>query len=571
MQNTRLYCQGWSWESHKATFGNDHSKISFLNTDYPPVAITDRLFLNPFVIDRTLSDLSYTIEKTKIKGGNSAYFTASDIDFQITNIKTISAVQSTREFFKVLEDTTWIKYKFEIERKIGEEWKVIYVGTIDQDGVNEQLSTTRKNKKITVRAWGWESELKDYFSGMPLESMSDVMALGHTQYKVDYHNESIQYIKRASLTSFLPQLFNTAVNVEFEDNIRDRAWFVVERPHFVQFEAGGRLIWYKNGYAKAVQDGDTVYSFFIKLLYAMGWIFFVHVKGGMPTITIKNRSSLLLDEYDLNNVKHTGRPGRTLGKSSPYITFKHIVIPDGEMFGGTEYNNLMFGSPDLRGYRWIVLSQLSKQSLVPNHLESVHVYSTYYGQANFTPFTQRRGDFSYGYCASRPWGENSTATFTKYALPEGDVLFLDAGENENGMQVDQANKKNFDDWTRDPFSGTAMLFTGNYGNMLGYETKDAVSNRHLHVFNYWDYIKGDTDSWGLANNRKYDTIFVDNHRRFFQRRDNLAPKIGVKDVVTSPMISPKFNGDAYYGDEIFNIAKMKINFELEVTYFELTR
>ena len=554
LRDIDIYCQGFIW--NETVVGNDFHKISFLNTTpaEQPTPLTEKIKLNMFLVRDSLQDLTVGIEDTDTDGGNSAYAVPSDLSLDVHSRQ--PDLDYLKEFFRVVKDTTYIKYKIEIK----DDGDLKYLGTIDQAFIKQALTQADRHRDVQIKIKGYETEFKEYFEGKTLPAFTSVMATGHTQYQVEYHNEGFKYIQKATLTSFLPALFEYCATIKFEEDLRDRVWEIVERAHFVKYSTG-RLIWYKCGYASIVRDGGSIFDFFVKLMNSMGWQWFAGMDNGVFTIYIKNRSTVSLPTYNLNAQRFL-RGSRVLGKSDPNILFKHIIIKDGEMFGGTTNPNLMFGSPDLRGRRWIIVTLLGKQSLYPNHLDDVGWLPVGgYSTIAFTTFSQRRGDFSYGICATIV---GTTATFTGHSVGENDTLFINAGENTKGMQVDYANKKNYDSDEREPFSGTAMLFTGCYGNCLGYQAKN---QNHLHVYNYWDYVCGNTDPWGASHN--YDKMFENNMKAYIERRGNRTPELTVNELVWSPLITPEFNSDEHYGTEKFNIAEMKLNLNKRTTNFKL--
>lgn len=533
--------QGYSWNTNV-------KDASFFNPLDRGTAFTPNLdFWDYIKIDET-PKLEWEREELDIGDKSVAnYILPREMNFEISGIDVLPNGQTVSDFFLMKQDKSLVRYKVQlVENNL-----LFWEGIVSNENTEYVNSLDDSDQTLRVMIYGFERELMEYYKPKKLPEMQSVVALNLTDYAIPFFNENNnqgQQMRYAFLNTFLRLLFDNNFNVMTPGN-----WIIMERPHFAKVQNRSNLIWFQNGYRKVYEDEENIFNFFIKILNSMGWIFSFDYVGGVRQMIIKNRADeqgtiidITSDEIQHLENKHT----------SPHPTVASVVLTNGTYFGGTDGAGLMFGETILRGQRCIVITDVATTSLAAHHISDVNppigISPTNYNIGTYQPFSQvvdnNNEYFEYYYSSGRdPFTNPPTVFRESFVLNKWETLMLNVGENKVSVQVDSANKFNFNEPGGEGMSGTAMSYTGNYGSMLGYFQGNEVVNYYR---------------WVLNENQ-----FINNYQKLMRRNDNISCMVKIDRMIKNTNFRVRIND--VYGSKIFNPRLISVDLFREETTLEL--
>jgi len=103
-----IYCQGFAWDE-----GLAFEEMNFFSSE-PRTAITDEIDLMDYAVE--VGELTYNFENTDEENGiNTLFFEAGNITLKLSGLVPVPGKGGTlKEFFKITQDTSNIKYKVRI-------------------------------------------------------------------------------------------------------------------------------------------------------------------------------------------------------------------------------------------------------------------------------------------------------------------------------------------------------------------------------------------------------------------------------------------------------------------------
>jgi len=181
----QILVQGFYWNQN--VINENYKDVSFFNwgvsggtrayTDW-----TSQLDITPYIIKDSLSPLTMEFENSeKTTDSSRMYFTCSDISFQVSDLPnlisaTVNGVTVTRmrDFFSMVEkagigtgDTSYIKYLVIFKYQ----GNVVFQGVVSDD-VKETFSTQSDSNVIDIQVFGFEKDIKEYYSNKKLSDYS---------------------------------------------------------------------------------------------------------------------------------------------------------------------------------------------------------------------------------------------------------------------------------------------------------------------------------------------------------------------------------------------------------------
>jgi len=609
----KILCQGFWWSPE--TIGQHFEKMTFIANETQPANFTDEIDLTPFIIRESLEDIEYNLEELAISENgkaNEKYFLSSALRFDIIGgVKSSFKMKrnfsepmttgdySMDDFFRITEDTSYIKYKVSVRYKINGIWKTIYKGVIEQDGLTATYSRDNNNEIIKIQVYGYEKQFKEYFEKKQLPSLYSNSFYTCRYYIREYKQGGFDLVQpkyNGLYGIFNPiflgtypdaMYFDIKVNMKIGSITYDENNFsVIDIPHFTKYGGSNfdenHFIFYKNGYERIRADNETIFGFIKKLCNSMGWVFFFAMVQPVNPNSDYELRFCIRDRFARDTAQSfkidnnlIDKAGIKITKCNSEPTVQAVIIPNGEFKGG--YNkgvmpeqSFMFASPNFWGKRIIILNEsnnLIKTSggsqIAANHFDFVSEDGQEgYNGVRFYPYAQEvsKDDNEYKFFTAE--GIKKTGDYaepdliTQYSYGSKDILIIDAGVNKTGRQIDGTNKihSDMDVTESSQTSDRAMYFTGCYGECLSIQA--GINGKYI-TYNYEDFVKTEN--------------FRNNFLKFKAVRSNLTVELSYLGIITNPNQSIQFENNPKLSNEKFSISNLKFNLEKGKTEITLTK
>lgn len=606
----KILCKGYSWAPSEIK--NDFWKMNFISTDAEPVPFAgEPLELMQYVKRESLGDIEWNIEELAVSedgAGKEKFFLCSDFNFDLISKKDLlpGGEMTLADWFMVKVNSTYIKYRLWVQYNYSGQWKTIWTGVIEQDGIEFTESKDNNNGIIKIKAKGFEKQLKEYFEKQPLPEINKIPSwVKYTTYQIKEGAE-LQQIPYILLSNILSHAFlGTDVNsfyYDFKVNIQlpglsnyiGADFMVMGKPHYTKYGGAGfedHQIFYRAGYEYITEE--TIWGFIKKICNSMGWVFFFSMQQPPNQSADRQLTLCIRDRYYVENGSapvvldrnKIGQSGIHWTKGTAEPTVEVIVIPAGQVKGGYakayQYwnNSFVFSSPYLWGNKIIVISDgndlpLNDDGQKIGSLHFSHCDDAGEAYVNFTPSAYaeeiNKSDSEYkfrtvgsilppGYWKTinnipqwqneRDYAEPDD--ITDYGYGRKDVLVIDAGTIKTGRMIIASNKEHrAGDFPSEGFDWQGIWFTGNYGMMLGISGLYNPTQRQI-TYTYEDFIKTEN--------------FKNNFLKFRNTHSNITLEVEYTDILCDPMIIFQLDSVKY------SLSKLKINLEKELTNLTLTK
>ncbi len=492
----KILCRGYSWygvvpreEIYKANF------FSGIN----PAPFTEEIDLTNFLTQNGMGKIIYEFD-TSVQlgdGTNELFFVASDLNLSLTNFKTTSNGDRLSDYFRINQDTSFIKYKVSIYYKN----KLVYLGIIDQDGIEIPFGTSNESEIIQCKVLGYEKEFVDFYQNDYLKPNSDITweingSMPYVQFQSSISNEGDpELVRPASLSLKKVIAANMSNTLLPESSIRLEypisEYIVVQTPFFYKADNTHELIWAKTSYERiqyANHIQETKWNWLKRLCNGMGWVIFFFLDNENFCLGIKNRSSINLPGTNLE-VRNFIDFRITKDKSD--MTYDNLVIIDGTLIGS---DHAFYNNGNLKGEQLIIMSDYNKQNFNTSFISGVSVGGSY--SLNFNnPYIHYYNDdgdnFRYSTLTS---SGDSTPDISQISKKR--TIFVDTGDAGTEAQFvnlqNKANGRGFSIGTTDIIeseSGKWLVYKGCYANMLLLRVGEEWQS-------YYQYVKTTT----FANN-----------------------------------------------------------------------
>lgn len=528
IDNLKILCRGYQW-----AVGTKPEDINFFSSvARTPIGI--EIDLQDFLLD--LGKLKYSFEGTD-SGYSSArhYFESGNLSLKLDSAVYInSSTPYLEQYFKIKEDTTYIKYKVVVSHTV---YGLLFSGTVHQDGLKEAFTQGNNSDIIDCMIVGFEKEFRDYYATKSLKSP-------HGDFIWDSQFAGMLFKKFADL--FLLHVDNSFINqYEIESEIRD--WWCSKHPVFKKRSDVGEYL-LKQGYERIYQSGDKVLNWFTATANCMGWIYYIFKEK----FYLRNRSGYTLPtvQYDFGLINEY-----TIGKKKPARDYDTIMLIQGVWEGGKLYTTS--GTPQA-GPRIKILGE--KQEIFENtwhfnritglenagyilHNDIGHKHSIYSGEDSeefrIANITHESGRFT-----------QNISTFKK----ENQLRLNGGSSSDNWWLV------NLREGTERPWDSTvghgqeSGIFTGCHGEQLCKINGNGTLN-----MNYDNYSKSQA--------------FKNNWAKFLDSKINIAIDVEMDMLVTDPFHNVEFinSGDSFFNTSKFGIQTMEFDLDKEITNFALTK
>ena len=547
-KNIEIKCQGFEFDT------TDESEANFFS-GVTQTAVTDEIDLKDFLLKQDLKlKRNFNTTDTGYDGRNNLFFESSNIDLKLTDLESTS--MST--FFKLYDDTRFIKYKVQIYNSNALVWQ----GIVYQEGIKEEFTNDNNNKVLSVLCLGWESEFKEYFSSKPLPAL-DFRWQGfiETYYTQAGGTAGWEMQKAIYWSYFMDVITNSDVIVQGDLD----TWRISYKGWLHNHPSSERFNWFvKSGYDRMWTE-ESVYGFIEKTCNAMGWTFFWSV-GDVNTynLIIKKRGNASgLSTYE---IAYEDFIRWEVTKHPNIVTYDYVVILDGDFLGGNlgfpEGYSIPEIGADHRGARLAIISDKLNIDNNSNHWNSIT------GTAGGEDYTLNR---SQGYAFSKypgEYGDNinitihtrgstvANSTLKVHSLPKSKILFIDGGDTGKyytGCYMNNTSSFAWEtglDWL--PMSHPMLLFKGNYGSMMMYSTGNTLTN-------WQSYSRTDE--------------FKNNFRPFLNSRINRSVTIRVKDLITDPLqyiTVTGYNEEPFSAGNKWAIISMETDLLNDITELQLS-
>lgn len=527
-----IFVQGFDWSE----VVESPEESNFFNKDVEPEEITPRIDINGFRIGRGFK-MKYDIDEAETET-NEFFFNCSDLTFKVTDRLPVRYPDGTlhrlRDFFKLREDTTYIKYSFELFVND----KLVYSGTIHQESLEESFNTESSNKEINIRVTGFETEFRDYFKNSSLLPSSNSIWTGEVR-----DTDNVFRTRFTGLPNFLNKMF-PGVSFLLEDSLQD--YLVAESAAFF-YTSENRLWFLKCGYERIVAQGDeNRFEMLRKICCERGWIFFFAVVDNELKLVIANRANKGFPNKTINVNKFTNN-GFKIKKKKPIAQFDYLLIVDGTMRdtgGGTEYG--FINNPAFTGERLIILSNKAKEVYRGNHFNGIAlidgayqlVYTAGYKMGKF--WNEDDQDFRYRIFSHKH------DQGTEYSIKQNRILRLPHGANtREAMVINVRTKENYG-WTvgvgnpeHEATSGD-ILYYGTYASM---------------IFKSSDGVKCETYQDDVLKPQ-----FRNNYLKFLTNKNNQMLDVEVHEAIFNPYYSINFTGtDEINPNDSYSILSLEVD------------
>jgi len=477
----KIICERYFWygipesEVHKA---------NFFSTE-PPPTLSVTADLTKFLVQDGFGKIKYEFDTTAQAGDgtNRLFFIASDLRLSFSNCAGDINGYSLARFFMLNADTTFIKFRV----KIFYENKLVYMGIIDQDGIEIPIGTNNESDIITCNVIGYEKEFVDYYSKEYLKPNGLLTwgvhyAMPSVPFVTDEDEEELVQPNTITLKNAIIQNMSSvslkAEDIRLEESIKD--YEVVQTPFFYRAGNSNELIWTKTSYERVENENDgreTRWDWLKRLCNGMGWVIFFFYEDGKFCMGIKNRSSVSLPtaNLDVRNFSEF-----KVSKDKAQMTFDHTIIIDGTLIGS---DNVFSNNGHLKGEQLIIMSDLTNQNYNTSFISTVFVGSTTYGLTFNSPYIHyynEEGDnFRYSIITSA--SDNTPEAIT---LAKSKILFVDAGDAGTEAQyVNINNRRNGRGFSigETVTADNKLVFKGCYANMLLKRIGDRWQSYHEYV------------------------------------------------------------------------------------------
>ncbi len=458
-----ITCQGFVFDVQQPAEAN------FFNNSVTPVPVTPEIDLKNFIIDNTLNDITFDFTETDTDTSNKMYYVPSDFSCELTNIKRYSGDNRLEHFFKMGEDTTFIKYLI----KVKEYGSVKMLFIVNQDA----LADSKRQTRLKLQAVGLEKEFKEHCEKLRLPEPN---AIPWTQNVI--FTEINQNVRQIYLKNILQTVLNFTFikKIEIENSLLD--WRVTETPFFyVESTSPTRIQNCKTSYERFYTAEFPIWDWLVSTFNSMIWVFYFTVTNEGLTLHIRNSDSIDLPVRTLD--KSDIRIDYSVSKKVPFIRFKNIVIIDGYEDGADEP---FFVPPHenvrLKGARIILVSNSTPENFNVHHFNRVDIVAGTYQEkwVNYS-FIKYNGEDNYRFNLSKYTAPNE---YFNFSISKSDTLFINAGSsNPEIMKVNFRTRQNTGH-TKDvtPLNTYEMLYTGCAGQQL-------VRYDYGYPYHYSDYIK----------------------------------------------------------------------------------
>ena len=553
----QILCQGFYWNQN--SIGQNYGNISFFNQGSYS-AFTNEADLTPFIINDSLSPLSYEFEDSE-RGTDSSrlYFTPSDISFSVSDIDGqasfwVNGQTKTRlrDFFQILSDTTYIKYLVKLKYK----GSTVFQGVVSNESLEEAISTKDDSHIIKVTVFGLEKEFKEYYGNKKLPDI-EVWSQMPYQYELYYtSNNTSQFInpRYKTIDSLLNTIigttgsFNIAVDTSSLNLSAYSNWLVFKEPHLTTKQVVSGKTYYpyiRCGYDNAVALGETIWGFIVKLCNSMGWVFYIRTvqTGNTVTayLTFKNRYTINKSSYVSVSDSNKLTP-QNIGKNNFRQKYWGIYVPNGSFDSGGALNL----------YKYVHLFYVCNyRYLASSSSPFEYVTSWNYNSEKYNEVTilDEQGENEITIKKISP----STSATELITIIKNDILILDTGESKDYWRCDLTNGKNYAD-NGSKLNNLDIQFKGNYGAMMGFDYNNKL-------YHYEQYTSGRTP---------LNDIFRKNIATLLLGKSTQTTEVIIHSIETDPLKSVLIN-DEYYSNKYFGITEMTIDFIKDTTKFKLTQ
>lgn len=466
------------------------------------IPVTDEIDVKHFLTRRSLSKLVYDFDETDTDQGNEYYRVPATLSFDLDNINTYDGSNTMDHFFKIAEDTTFIKYFVTVKlRSTGRNsFDTVWQGIINQDA----LKLEKRQSILTVEVLGLEKEFKQYYENTRMKSPLEMVWSETVEF-----SETGQSVLQEYIQSVMEQVFNNprirAINIE--PSLQD--WRVTQTPFFyVPSLNPYQITNCRTSYERFFENKKTTWDWFLSLCNSMGWVFYFTYTNSGAELNIRNRVSI-----DVTNrtVDYSQIIEHSISKSSPSITFDNILIIAGAEDGADEpfFND----NVAMKGARILIISNQIEENYNLRHYDYVEVIANQYreGMSIGYSFVKYNGEDDDVYRLRKYIGTSSTPeNYIDFEIKKYNTLFINAGSSDPYiMKVNFITRQTTgysSDVNLPALTEGDMTFSGCAGEML-------VRYDFGYPYHYQEYVK---DATG-GNNVGY---FKNNMKKFLNSRDN---------------------------------------------------
>ncbi len=559
----QILCQGFYWNQN--SIGQNYGNISFFNQGSYS-AFTNEADLTPFIINDSLSPLSYEFEDSE-RGTDSSrlYFTPSDISFSVSDIDGqasfwVNGQTKTRlrDFFQILSDTTYIKYLVKLKYK----GSTVFQGVVSNESLEEAISTKDDSHIIKISVLGFEKEIKDYFSNKKLSDYN----YGWTSagFGVKTTNNQYYYPRFITFEDLLNTWFRITPATGFRlfpdvSNVHNNTvrWYVFDSAFLTKFAPNDgkvpRMLFNRCSFLDAVNNNETVWSFLVKLCNSMGWIFYIRTieQNGVANAFLYVKNRYTINKSDIISVNDGNKlTPQILSKVDFRKKFYSVYIPNGTMDTARD--------PSWDNYKYIngiIISSTAQYGMTSMFLKDIH-YNGYYSGYTYASRLQVIDTLSDTDIVLRDIKHDPSFLVNEINYLKNDVLVLDTGESPKNWRTDLKGLVNL----ADPNStlGTYDIqYKGNYGSMMSFSYLEGSQTLYNWLYSYEDYTSGAAINW-----------FENNMRMLLLGKSTQTLELSIYGIETDPLKSVLIN-DEYYSNKYFGITEMTIDFINDTTKFKL--
>lgn len=550
----QILCQGFQWAD-----GTDINEVNFFS-DEPRTAVTSEIDLMDYAVE--INELQYTFDDVDDeKGYGSLFFTSGNITIKVTD-GTVNGLNMS-DFFKIYEDTQYIKYKVQILYNNS----LLFQGTVHQDGLKEKFSLDNDAQIIEVLVVGFEKEMKTYFNSQhlpdPRPTSTELPWQWNSYFVGGGFPAELAYsdhLKHKQFPTVLEGLLaNDFINTfSYDTDISE--WFMAKEGRFViSPNTDGLLHHTRNGYERFWYNGNKIWEFLEWIFKSMGWIYFIW----QNTFYVRNRGgfSLPLTDLDFNNVIEY-----EIGKQKPIMTYDYIMFLTGAYYGG---NGAFWGDPflpqTLKGERPVILT------------DKIHLYknTNHWNAANGTIGDSYQIGNGTGYIFSKYASEDSNdfrmyninynaSEVLQQVIEAERILRIPVGSSGiswSRVRFDQGQDFPYDYLASDPsLVNFDMVYTGCAGDCMMKIIEDAKQS-----INYSGRYGAD----GYVNTEQ----FANNFAKFWDNRTNHYLNVKLAYLLDTPMQNFRFinSGISFFETAEWAIQSIKMNLIEETTELELLK
>lgn len=544
-----IYCQGFQWDPEIPL-----EEMNFFSNE-TKTPVTDEIDLTDFAVE--LGELEYTFEDTDEENGiNTHFFQASSINIKLSGVMEISSGYTMKEFFKMFEDTSNIKYKVRI---VHDDHGLLFQGTVNQDGLKMPVNTGNESHIIDVMVVGMEREMKDYFMNKPLPNPDEVpwywsrYYVGGGQGGTHTYSDHVSYARFYEVVQgLLENDFITSFS--FDDDILE--WFVAKEGRFViSPETGSVLHHTRQGYERFTASGCTRWKWLEWVCNSMGWIYFIY----KDTFYIRNRCSFNLPvaEIEFENVIEY-----EIGKRKPILNYDYIMFLTGAYYGG---NAAVLSMGEFRGERPVMISNKQTFYRNTNHWNQASGnVGNWYSIANtngykFSKYRSENDNILSIYNIEN----NGGYSISSIPIEQSKILRIETGETANAwsrVRLDIGQDFAYENGGDILPGNFDLTYTGCAGDQLMKIVQTVIQEQ-----NYSGRYGAD----GYVNSPQ----FANNYSKFWNNKTNIYLAIIIAETITNPLQNFKFlnSGINFFENTEWSVQSMKFNLMEEITEFELLK